>query len=324
MPTIGFHASHEQFAPGELLRLAVAAEAAGFDCVMSSDHFTPWSERQGQSAFTWAWLGAAMQATTIPFGLITVPMGWRYHPAITAQAAATIAEMFPGRLAYLALGTGQAMNEHIVGERWPSKAERNARLGEAVGIVRDLFAGETVTRMGPIPTDEAKLYVRPERLPPLIAGALSAETARFAGSWADGLITINQPKKDLEAIIAAFREGGGAGKPLFLQVHVSYAETETEARANAFDQWRSNTLPAPVAETLRTPAEFDGATKHVRPEDLGPYVRISADPARHAEWIAEDLALGFETVILHNVGRNQRAYIEAFEAKIRPALGPLG
>jgi coenzyme F420-dependent glucose-6-phosphate dehydrogenase len=120
MTLIGYHASHEQFAPSELLTYVQAAETAGFGAVMSSDHLTPWSERQGHSGFTWAWLGAALQATrTLPFGLITVPSGWRYHPVITAQAAATIAELFPKRFPWMAVGSGQALNEHVTGERWP-------------------------------------------------------------------------------------------------------------------------------------------------------------------------------------------------------------
>jgi coenzyme F420-dependent glucose-6-phosphate dehydrogenase len=322
MTLIGYHASHEQFSPRELLDYAEAAEAAGFGAVMSSDHLTPWSKRQGQSGFAWAWLGAALQRTrAIPFGLITVPLGWRYHPVITAQAAATIAEMFPGRFPWMALGSGQAMNEHVTGERWPAKEERSERLEAAVEIIRVLWTGRLVSRDGPIKVDEARIHTLPEKLPRLVAGALSPETAERAGRWADALITINQPREKLEAIISAFRHGGGEGKPLYLQVHVSYAATDNEARANAFDQWRSNAVSAAVAETLRLPEEFDEACTKVRPEDLDEHVRISADPRRHIEWLEADAEMGFEEIYLHNVGRNQREFIDAFGREILPHLG---
>jgi coenzyme F420-dependent glucose-6-phosphate dehydrogenase len=313
MTLIGYHASHEQFSPSELVTYVQAAEAAGFGAVMSSDHLTPWSERQGQSGFAWAWLGAALQATqSIPFGIITVPLGWRYHPAITAQAAATVAEMFPGRLPWMAVGSGQAMNEHVTGERWPSKRERNERLESAVGIIRDLWSGKLVNRDGPIKVDEARIHTLPGELPRLVAGALSPETAEWAGRWADALITINQPRENLSDIINAFRRGGGIGKPLYLQVHVSYANSEDEARANAFDQWRSNAVSAAVSQTLRLPEEFDGACANVRPEDMDQHARISADLRQHVEWLEADIAMGFEQIYIHNVGRNQREFIDIF------------
>ena len=319
MTLIGYHASHEQFPPSELLGHVQAAEAAGFDAVMSSDHLTPWSERQGQSGFAWAWLGAALQATqAIPFGIITVPSGWRYHPVITAQAAATVAEMFPGRLPWMAVGSGQAMNEHVTGERWPSKRERNERLEAAVGIIRDLWSGQLVSREGPIRVDEARIHTLPQELPRLVAGALSPKTAEWAGSWADALITINQPRESLREIIQAFRRGGGEGKPLYLQVHVSFASSDHEARANAFDQWRSNAVTTAVSETLRLPEEFDQACAKVRPEDMYHHVRISADPARHVEWLEGDVAMGFEEIYVHNVGRNQREFIDVFGREVLP------
>ncbi len=319
MTLIGYHASHEQFPPSELLGHVQAAEAAGFGAVMSSDHLTPWSERQGQSGFAWAWLGAALQATrAIPFGIITVPMGWRYHPAITAQAAATVAEMFPERLPWMALGTGQAMNEHVTGERWPSKPERNERLHAAVGIIRDLWSGKLVSREGPIKVDEARIHTLPPDLPRLVAGALSPKTAEWAGGWADALITVNQPRENIWEIIQAFRRGGGEGKPLYLQAHVSFASSDDEARANAFDQWRSNALAATISEMLRLPEEFDQACVKVRPEDMDHHVRISADPTRHIEWLEADAAMGFEEIYVHNVGRNQREFIDVFGREVLP------
>ena len=320
MVQIGYHASHEQFAPGELLGYAMEAEKVGFSSVMSSDHLAPWSERQGQSGFVWTWLGAAMQATSIPFGLITVPTGFRYHPVMTAQAAATLAELYPGRFPWMAVGSGQALNEHFAAKRWPSKNERNDLLRAGVEIIRELWSGGMVSRGGPIAVDEARLYVLPRQAPRIIAGALSPKTAEWAGSWADGLITINQPREQLGKIIAAFRAGGGEGKPLYLQVHVSYAASDEEARRSAFDQWRSNAITADMAETLRLPEEFDTAAKRIRPEDMDEHVRISSSTSAHAEWLLEDVAMGFEQIYVHNVGRNQREFIDRYGAEVIPQL----
>lgn len=320
MVQIGYHASHEQFAPSELLGYAVAAEKAGFSSVMSSDHLAPWSKRQGQSGFVWTWLGAAMQATSIPFGLITVPTGFRYHPVMTAQAAATLAELYPGRFPWMAVGSGQALNEHFAAKRWPSKEERNELLFAGAEIIRDLWSGAKVSRREPIAVDEARLYVLPRPAPRIIAGALSPKTAQWAAAWADGLITVNQPREQLEKIIEAFRTGGGDGKPLYLQVHVSYAASDEQARANAFDQWRSNAITADMAETLRSPEEFDTAAERVRPDDMDEHVRISSSTSAHSEWLQEDLAMGFEQVYVHNVGRNQMEFIDRYGAEVIPQL----
>lgn len=318
MTTLGYHASHEQFAPGELLAHVRAAEEAGFTAAMCSDHFAPWSERQGQSGFAWSWLGAAMQATSLPFGIVNAP-GYRYHPAIIAQAAATLAEMFPGRF-WVALGSGEALNEHITGARWPPKAERNARLKACVDIIRALWAGETVTHHGLIEIEEAKLWTRPPEAPRIVGAALSEETAEFVAGWADGLITVNAPPGRLRGIIDAFWRGGGEGKPLYLQCHVSYAGSEEEALAHAYDQWRTPILPGIVNEHLSTPRQFDAAAQFVRPEDLAEHVRISADPARHLEWLHADVELGFEHIYLHNVGRNQSEFLNVFGERILPGL----
>src|ERR671920_136852 len=184
MPVFGLHCSHEQVHPSVLLTAAQRAEQAGFDAAMSSDHFSPWSARQGESAFAWSWLGAALQATSLPFGCVNAP-GQRYHPAIIAQAMATLSAMYPGRF-WTALGTGEASNEHITGAVWPRKDVRNARLGECVDVIRRLHAGEEVSHDGLVTVDRARLWTRPEVPPPLIAPAVSVETARRGAEWADG------------------------------------------------------------------------------------------------------------------------------------------
>ena len=318
MARIGFHASHEQFPPSDLLRLVRLAEAAGFKCAMSSDHFRPWGEAQGQSGFAWSWLGAALQATRLPFGVISAP-GYRYHPAILAQAAATLCEMFAGRL-WLALGSGQRLNEDITGLPWPEKAERNARLRECADIIRALFRGETVTHHGRVTLVDGKLYSRPATPPLLLGAAVTEATAEAVGGWADGLLTISAKPDQLRKVVEAFRRGGGEGKPLFMQVGLNWAPSEAEALQGAHEQWRTNVLGGEVNWELRSPADFDTATRFVRPEDMRESVLISSDPGQHAAWLAEFIEIGFEELQLHQVGRNQHSFIDAFGAKVLPQL----
>jgi probable non-F420 flavinoid oxidoreductase len=294
------------------------AEAAGFGAGMSSDHFSPWSERQGESGFAWSFLGAALEATSLPFGVVNAP-GQRYHPAIVAQAAATLAELFPGRL-WVALGTGEASNEHITGEGWPGKATRKARLRECVDVIRALFTGEVVDHDGLVRVDRARLWTLPSEPPSLIGAAVSAETARWCGSWADGLVTLNQPRDALERVVAAFREGGGEGRPLYLQIHLSWAETEKEALRIAHDQWRTNVFRPPLVWDLETVEQFDLAAEHVRPEDVRKSVLVSADVGQHLAWLLEFAEIGFEQIHLHHVGQDLRPFIDAFGERVLPEL----
>lgn len=315
---IGYHASHEQFRPSELLELTRRAEQAGFAAAKSSDHFAPWSERQGQSGFAWSWLGAALQATRFPIGSITAP-GWRYHPAIVAQAGATLAEMFPGRF-WLALGSGQAMNEHITGLAWPDKAERNARLRECAEIIRALWRGETVTHRGRVSVVEARLYTRPDRLPPLYGAALTEATASFVASWADGLLTVGSQPKTLRGVVEAFRRGGGERKRMLLQVGLCWAPREEDALAMAHDQWRANAIGGEVNWDLRRPSDFDLATRFVRPDDMREIVLISSDLGWFRDRLSALADLGFAEMYLHNVGTNQAAFVDAFGAHVLPAF----
>lgn len=318
MPLIGYHASHEQFTPRELLAHVQRAEAAGFTAAMCSDHFHPWSDAQGQSGHAWSWLGAAMATTALPFGVVNAPVG-RYHPAVIAQAAATLAQMFERRF-WIAVGSGEAVNECITGERWPPKDLRNRRLREAVEVMRALWRGEEVTHRGEFTVEQARLYTRPAQAPEVFAAALSPQTARWAGGWADGLITISMPHAKLRPILDAFREGGGEGKPLRLQVKLAFARDDADALAGAHAQWRTNVFEGGVSEELRTPAEYEAAARHVRPEDVAAMVRVSSDAQRQLAWLHEDLALGFDALLLHNVHPAQAAFIDAFGATVLPAL----
>ena len=318
MARIGFHASHEQFPPSELVRLVKVAEAAGFDCAMSSDHFRPWGPAQGQSGFAWAWLGAALQATRLPFGVISAP-GYRYHPAILAQAAATLCEMFPGRL-WMCLGSGQRLNEDLTGVAWPEKAERNARLLECAEIIRALLNGETVSHYGRVTAVDCKLYSLPKSPPLLLGAAVTETTAELVARWADGLLTVSGKPDQVRKVVEAFRRGGGEGKPLFMQVGLNWAPSEEEALQSADDQWRYNVLGGEVNWELRSPNDFDTATRFVRPEDMRESLLISSDPNQHVEWLSEFIELGFEELQLHQVGRDQHRFVDAFGAKVLPQL----
>jgi probable non-F420 flavinoid oxidoreductase len=317
MTVLGFHASHEQISPRQLLRDVQHAEQAGFGAGMCSDHIAPWSERQGESGFAWSWLGAALQATELRFGVVNAP-GQRYHPAIIAQAIATLGQMYPGRF-WAALGSGEAANEHITGERWPRKADRNARLRESVDIIRALLAGEEVTHDGHVKVDRARLWTRPDIPPPLIAPAVSPETAAWAAEWADGLATINADDETVGKVIDAYRGAGGRG-PVVLQVHVSYAPDEEKALAIAFDQWRSNVFSPPLCWDLETVEQFDIASRYVSPEDVREAVLVSSEPQWFVDRLARYVALGVDELYLHHVGKEQSAYIDTFGERVLPQL----
>ncbi|MFF3856257.1 TIGR03885 family FMN-dependent LLM class oxidoreductase [Micromonospora sp. NPDC002575] len=317
MTVFGFHASHEQIHPARLLEAVIHAERAGFDAAMSSDHFSPWSARQGESGFAWSWLGAALQATNLPFGVVNAP-GQRYHPAIVAQAIGTLGAMYPGRF-WAALGTGEASNEHITGDPWPRKDVRAARLRECVDVIRALLAGEEVSHDGLVTVDRAKLWTRPEQPPALIGAAVSVATARWCAQWADGLITVNAPTGHLREMIDAYRDAGGRG-PLHLQVHVSWAPEQAEAEAIAYDQWRSNVFAPPICWDLETAEHFDVVSADVPMAKVASAVNVSADLGRHVGWLQEYVELGFDQIALHHVGQQQRAFIDTFGAQVLPKL----
>jgi probable non-F420 flavinoid oxidoreductase len=318
MTRFGFHASHEQIEPGALLRATQSAEQAGFTAAMCSDHFAPWTSAQGQSGFAWSWLGAALATTDMPFGVVTAP-GQRYHPAVHAQAIATLASMFPGRF-WAALGSGQALNEHITGDPWPRKSEREARLRECVEILRALLAGEEVTAEGRVVVDRARLWTLPEVPPAILGAAVTPATAAWAAEWADGLITVNQPVEVLREVVEAFRSSGGEGKPVNLQVHVSWAEDDDTALRIAHGQWGAVVLGSPVGWDLALPSDFEDVAQYVRPDDMHPHVLASSDPEQHVAWLAELVDIGFDEVYVHHVGQEQQGFLDVYAEKVLPAL----
>ena len=315
MPTIGFHCSHEQIPPSQLLEDVKHAEAAGFTAAMCSDHLEPWSTDQGQSGYAWSWLGAALNATSLPFGVVTAP-GQRYHPVITAQAIGTLGEMFPGRF-WAALGSGEAINEHVTGDAWPRKELRDRRLVECADIIGRLLDGEEVSHDGLVTVDRARVWSRPSRRPDLVAAAVSTETAARAASWADGLITVNQQGGGDRRALEAYRQHGGQGQ-VTLQLHVSWAPSEDEAVEIAMAQWRSNVFGAPVAWDTDSVAAFDELGKHVTEADVRRAVNVSSDLEAHAARIGQAFDDGFDAVMVHFVGTDQSPFIDAFGAHVLP------
>ena len=315
---VGYHASHEQFKPSELLKMVQRAEQAGFTQALSSDHFFPWSESQGESGFAWSWLGAAMHATSLGFGIVNAP-GQRYHPAIIAQAVATLCEMNPGRF-WIAAGSGQFLNEHIDAQKWPVKEIRNQRLKESVDIMRALWRGETVTYSGHVQVSEAKLYTRPDYMPSVIGAAITEQTAKWVGSWADGMITTSRRPDELRKIVDAFREGGGENKPVYLKVQLSYDSTYAKALSGAHEQWKNNVFVSALLSDIRLPQGFDAAGAMVKPEDMLESVRISDSTNQHLEWLMDDINAGVSHLYLHNVNTQQAQFIDVFGQEVLPHL----
>jgi len=315
---IGFHASHEQFAPATLLALARRAVDSGFDAVMCSDHFHPWARQQGQSGQAWAWAGALLGQGPVSLGMVTCPFE-RYHPAVVAQAIATL-EQFAPTLVWLAVGSGEALNEAITGAPWPAKATRNARLKASADVIRSLWAGEKVNCDGEVRVRNAQLYSRPATPIPLLGAALTPETAYWLGGWADGMITTSMPMDALRAVVRAFEAGGGTGKPLYLQVKLSYARSHEAALAGAREQWRQNVLSAAQSETLTQPEAYEELGKQVTDAQLAERVIISHDPGVHRAHLQAYLDMGFQRLYLHNVNLEQERFIDDFASQVLPGL----
>ncbi len=317
MTVIGFHASHEQAPPSRLLDAVRLAEQAGFEAAMCSDHFAPWSVRQGHSGYSWSWLGAALASTRLRFGVVTAP-GQRAHPAVVAQAIGTLGEMFPGRF-WAALGSGEAVNEHITGNAWPDHSARNIRLHESAETIHRMLRGETVDVDGSIRVHEARLWSAPDVPPPLIGAAISAETAGEVARWADGLITTAQAPDVLDRVIRSYRDAGGRG-PVAVQAHFSWARTDEEALDIAHDQWRHGVITPPELWDIEAPEEFDRRSAHATRADTAERVFASADPAAHLERLRALTRHDIDELYLHNVGQAHDDYLTVFGREVLPAL----
>lgn len=327
--TIGYAAMLEQFHPREAVELAVHAESRGFSGVMAADHFQPWVPQQGQSAFVWNVLAAIGERTTGDLGPGVTAPTFRWHPAMVAQASATLAAMYPGRH-WLGVGSGEALNEHVVGQYWPEAPERIQRMFEAIEIIAKLFAGslagKDVKHSGEFyKLESTRLWTMPEAAPPILVATAGPITAKRAGRHADGLITVGAPLEKISGLFDRFESGAReAGKdpatmPKVLQLHLSWAPTDEEALANAMTEWPNGGMRFPKAD-IRSPFEFAQIAKLVRPEDFEGRMVISADPDAHRAEIQRYVDLGFDRIYLHNVGRNQREWIDVFAADVLPKL----
>ncbi len=322
---IGYAAMLEQFGPQEVTGYSVLAERNGFSGTMAADHYQPWVPAQGQAAFVWSVLTAIGERTTGDLGPGVTCPSFRMHPAIVAQASATLAAMYPGRH-WLGLGSGEALNEHIVGGYWPETPERIARMFEAIEIIRKLFSGRDVKHEGKFyKLETTRLWTLPEQTPPIYIATAGPITAKKTGMLADGLITVGAPEQKIEMIFEKCREGcreAGSDPARFrfiLQLHLSWAETDEEALRNAMDEWPNGGMKFPKQD-IRSPFDFEQMAKLVRPEDFKGRMLISSDPEAHRREIQKFLDMGFDQVYLHNVGRNQAQWIEVFGREVLPAL----
>ncbi len=322
---IGYAAMLEQFGPSEVLDLCAHAEAAGFTGVMAADHLAPWVPSQGQASFVWEVLAVAGARTRGDLGPGVTCPSFRMHPAIVAQAAATLEVMYPGR-SWLGLGSGEAVNEHVVAGYWPEAPERINRMFEAIEIISRLFGGKDVKHDGPFfKMETLRLWTLPEKAPPIYVATAGPVTAKRTGQFADGIITVGAPEEKIEGIFAKFAEGArAAGKdpdtmPKILQLHLSWAETDAEAVSNAMTEWPNGGMRFPKQD-IRSPKDFEQMATLVRPEDFTGRMLMSADPEVHRREIQKFLNMGFDQIYLHNVGRNQVAWIDVFGREVLPKL----
>jgi G6PDH family F420-dependent oxidoreductase len=322
---IGYAAMLEQFGPVEIVDYSVKAEAAGFSGVMAADHFQPWVPQQGQAPFVWNVMTAIGERTRGDVGPGVTCPSFRFHPAIVAQASATLAAMYPDRH-WLGLGSGEALNEHIVGTYWPETPERIARMFEAIEIIRKLFSGKDVKHDGRYyRLETTRLWTMPARTPPIYVATAGPVTAKRTGALCDGLITVGAPEEKIEGIFAKFDEGAReAGKdpatmPRILQLHLAWNETDEAALRDALVEWPNGGMKFPKQD-IRSPQDFAQMAKLVRPEDFEGRLLISSDPEAHRRQIQRFLDLGFDQVYLHNVGRNQERWIEVFGREVLPTL----
>ncbi len=316
MTRIGYALSSEEHGPQDLVANAVAAEAAGFEFALISDHFHPWIERHPHSPFVWGVLGAIAVATErLEVGTgVTCPTH-RIHPAIIAHAAATAAALMPGRF-FLGVGTGENLNEHILGQRWPEWDVRVEMLEEAVEVIRTLWTGETVSHHGDHYTVEnARLFTLPDELPPIHVAAGGERMAERAGGFGDGFIGTGPE----EAVIRAWERGGGRG-PRYGQVTLAWAASEPEARKMALEWWPTAALHGEVTQELPNPAQFTDLTSGVTEDQIAEAIPCGPDAGRHLDQIQRYIDAGYDHVYLHQVGPDQAGFLRFAERELLPAL----
>jgi len=316
VPELGYSLSCEEHAPNDLVGFAKSAEAAGFGFALVSDHFHPWIDAQGNSPFVWSVIGGVAQATErLRLGTgVTCPL-IRIHPAIIAQAAATSAAMMPGRF-FLGVGTGENLNEHVLGGKWPAPDQRLEMLEEAVEVIRLLWQGGYQTHRGKHYTVErARIYTLPEQLPEICVAAAQPNAAELAGRIGDGFIGV-APKEEL---IEKFEQAGGDGKPRYGHLTVCWAEDEEQAKQTAHQNWPNAGLEGPLNQELATPADFEAVAEMVEPDDLET-LPLGPDPDRYLDAIREFDDAGYSHVYIHQLGPNQDGFLEFARRELLPRL----
>jgi G6PDH family F420-dependent oxidoreductase len=316
---LGYALSSEEHRPLDLVRHAAQAEEAGFTFALVSDHFHPWIDRQGQSPFVWSLLGGMALATEeLVLGTgVTCPT-IRIHPAIVAQAAATAAAMLPGRF-FLGVGTGENLNEHVLGQRWPSTEVRREMLEEAVAVMRELWRGELSSHKGTYFTVEnARIYTLPEEPIDVMIAAGGPEAAELAGRIGDGLISTS-PDAEL---VQAFEEAGGEAKPRYGQLTVCWAEDEADARRTAHEIWPNAALQGPLGQELPLPSHFEAAAQMVTEDEVAESVVCGPDPEPHVEQLDAFRESGYTHVYVHQVGPDQEGFFRFYTSEVLPRYAP--
>jgi coenzyme F420-dependent glucose-6-phosphate dehydrogenase len=314
---IGYKLSSEEHEPRDLVRYAARAEAAGMRFALISDHFHPWIDRQGQSPFVWSVLGAIAQTTTsLKVGTgVTCPI-IRIHPAIVAQAAATVAKMMPGRF-FLGVGTGENLNEHVLGDKWPAVNTRLQMLEEAVELMRELWTGKQVSFKGNhYLTENARLYTRPEQSIDVMVAASGEKSSALAGRIGDGLVGV-APQEDT---VKTFDAHGGSGKPRYAEVLVCWGPNEADARKIAHEWWPNVGIKGQLSQELPLPAHFEQASEMVAEEDVMESVSCGPDPEVHVESLKKFADAGFDHLAVHQIGPDQDGFFNFYEKEVLPRL----
>lgn len=316
MADFGYFLSSEEHTPADLVEQARMAEQAGFDALWISDHYHPWNDRQGQSPFVWSVIGALSQVVSLPVETaVTCPLV-RTHPAVIAQAAATAAVQLGGRFR-LGVGTGEALNEHILGTVWPEAPVRLEMLEEAVQVIRKLFTGEQTSHRGRHYTVEnARLYTVPGVPVPIDVSAFGPRAAESAARIGDGLITMTPDG----SLVERFRRGGGGANPVYGGLKVCWGTDPREALRTAHHLWANEQLPGELPQVLPTPRHFEQASELVTEDQVAAAVPCGGDPDAHIEALSRFVDAGFDTVYVNQIGPEQQGFFDFYRAKVLPRL----
>ena len=316
MSKIGYFLSCEQFGPKELVDQAKRAEAAGFESLWISDHFHPWNDEQGNSPFVWGVIGALSEATSLPVSTAVTCPTVRIHPAIIAQATATAAVQLNGKFV-LGVGSGEALNEHVLGDPWPSVGVRLEMLEEAVEVIRLLLSGKQISHHGThYEVQEARIYTLPEQPVPIYVSGFGPQAAEFAGRIGDGFATVT-PDADL---IKTFRGAGGGDKPVQAGTKVSWDRDADKGLEIAHRLWANESLPGQLAQILPRPQDFEAAMQLVPKETVAESVASGPDPDKHAAQIRKYLDAGVDEVYVQQIGPDMEGFFHAWERDVLPQL----